>query len=87
MVDIYIIILAIILILTIVVTSQQKDLDNMKKKNMSTEEYNDIKDKQEAIYNITLIKYNFIIVFTMLIGYKLYSVDFFSKLFGSLLKI
>ena len=32
MVDIYIIILAIILILTIVVTSQQKDLDNMKKK-------------------------------------------------------
>ena len=56
------------------------------KKNMSTEEYNDIKDKQEAIYNITLIKYNFIIVFTMLIGYKLYSVDFFSKLFGSLLK-
>ena len=53
---------------------------------MSTEEYNDIKDKQEAIYNITLIKYNFIIVFTMLIGYKLYSVDFFSKLFGSLFK-
>ena len=86
MVDIYIIILAIILILTIIVSSLQNKLKNYKKNNLSTEEYNDLTDKQQEIYNITLLKYNLIIVFSMLIGYQLYQVNFFSKLFTSLLK-
>ena len=86
MVDIYIIILAIIIILTIIVSSLQNKLKNYKKNNLSTEEYNDLTDKQQEIYNITLLKYNLIIVFSMLIGYQLYQVNFFSKLFTSLLK-